>query len=291
MILSSLAFATVAAQPSLAYIARFYKPGAAKSRFEIYVSNLDGSNQKKLTSTDEPHFIHWIGKDRLAWTTEKGVYTSKLSPWKPALVKNSANYNFRESRWRTSEPGQPDFMQGFDDSKGFFHLNPQSLKLEPTTPTNNPDEYTLSDETTTDVANPCDANHSLSMKKYEAFHYWAKGAEVQSDFDAMRAIKSDGGKSLWVVTGTHDSTTGDTNCLMLFQQGKQPRTIFDNANAFDLWWSRPTFAYCTTRELKSLGGKQVWTSELHVGDWTKGADKTIIKGLVWIPSVSIRPEA
>ncbi len=289
MILSSFAFAAIASQPSLAYIARIYKPGAAKSRFEIYVSNLDGTNRKMLTTAEEPHFIQWIGKDRLAWTTDKGVYTSKLSPWKPMFVKDSSNCNFRESRWRTSEPGQPDFMQGFDDSKGYFHLNPQTLQLEAATDPDNPDEYALNDEMATDILNPCDPSHNLSIKKYETFHYWSKGKDVESDYDAMRAIKAEGGKSLWVITGTHDSTTGDTNCLMLFQQGKEPKTIFDDANGFDFWRGRNTYAYCTTRELTKLGSKQVWTSKLRVGDWSKGTNKTLLNGLIWIPSVSIRP--
>ena len=83
MLLASAIFSAIATQPSLSFVARFYKPGALKSQFELYVSDLTGKNQRMLKTPEEPVAVQWIGHDRLAWFSEKGLWTSKLSPWKP----------------------------------------------------------------------------------------------------------------------------------------------------------------------------------------------------------------
>ncbi len=282
-----IAFA--ATQPSLAFVARFYKSGSAKSHFELYVSDLSGGNRKMLKTTEEPSAVQWIGRDRLAWFSEKALYTSKLTPWKPVQVKKTSTLHFEESRYRSSEPGMPEFIEDFDRSKGVFIMNDSTGKLERAFESPRHEEIVLSEEDRMSVPHPNAPDHPLKLLKHEDFTFWDKGKDVPCGWELQRAWNSDAGSKLWLLVGTHSSTSGDLNGIMLFQKGKDMNLLFEDANRFDLFPYRTLYAYCTSRETTSLSKKQVWTSELHVGDWKKGTDKTILKGVVWVPSVSIRP--
>ena len=281
------AFAISANQPSLAFVARFYKPGPHKSQFQIFVSDLSGNGRKVLKTPEEPNAVQWIGKDQLVWTAKSGIWTSKLSMWHPMLVKDSKGLNFCESRWRVSQPGHPELQKGQDETKGIFQLNPQKGEIEQIVRTPNHTETALSDDTFTKFDDPNDPDHPISLKKYEGFGFWQDGKMVTNEWSAFRAWSL--GTQLWIYMGSHDSTSGDINGIMLFEKGKKARTIFENANMFDFWRDRAIYAYCSPRTTSKLGKKEVWPSELHIGDWKKGTDRAILKGLVWVPSVSIRP--
>ncbi|MBI1335069.1 MAG: hypothetical protein GC165_19575 [Armatimonadetes bacterium] len=290
MVLATASFVLAAAQPTLAFIARLYKPGKEKSRFELYVSNLDGSDRKLLRTPETPNFVQWVGTDRLAWFTDSGLYTSKLSPWKPTLVRKAINLGFVESRWKMAEPGVPEIVEDYDRSKGVMTIDPTTVALMPFQEPPSKDDIVLSEAIATDLPNPSSPEHRLKLTCLAPFEYWSNGKAANCDWMALRARTTDSGSKLWVFIGDHDSTTGDVNGVMLFERGKEPKTIFDTANGFDFWPMRPAYAYCTTRELSPLGSVKVWTSELHIGDWTKGSDKAILKGPVWVTSASIRPQ-
>ena len=288
MFVAIAAVALTASQPSLAFVARFYKSGSAKSRVELFVSDLSGGNRKQLRTGEEPVAVQWIGHDRLAWFSENALYTSKLSPWKPVLVKKTTTLHFGESRNRDTEPGMPILVEDFDRSKGIFTLNPVSLKIEQAMESPHHQDIAISEDQETTIPDPSNPDHPIKAKRFDGFTYWLNGKETKSDWDAYRAWKTDDTK-LWINIWSHTSTSGDINGVMLFEKGRQPRTLFEDGNCVDFWPERSTFAYCTPRDTSALGKKQVWTSELHVGDWKKGTNKVILKGLVWVPSVSIRP--
>ena len=289
MFIATASFVLATPQLSLAFVARFYKGGAAKSRFELYVSDSGGSHQKLLKTTEEPVAVQWIGHDRLAWFSANALYTSKLSPWKPLVVKKTTTLRFGESRYRNTEPGMPVFVEDFDRTKGVFVLNSTSLKIEQAMETPHHTDIPISSEQEAVIPNPSNLDHPIKAKWGEGFSYWEKGKETKSEWDAFRAWTTDNGQRLWINIGSHTSTSGDINGVMLFEKNRNPMTIFEDGNCVDFWPDRSTFAYCTPRETMSLGKKEVWTSELHVGNWRKATNKVILKGLVWVPSVSIRP--
>lgn len=283
-----LAALTLVAQPNLAFVARFYKTGNAKSRFELYISDFDGGNRKLLSTPMEPNFVQWVGKNRLVWTADKGIYSSALSPWKPTLVKKTDTLRFRESRWRRNKPGMPEF-EGNLTSGDVYTLNLGTLKLEKLKVEDNGNEIPIRDDGPMRFSDPSAPNQYIHATAYDGFTYQVDGKEVKSEWNIYRAWFAEKNTQLWLVIGSHDSTSGDTNGMMLFEKGKKPRTIFEDANNVDFWPARNTYAYCTSRETQTLDRKEVWTSELHIGDWAKGTNKAILKGLVWVPSVSIRP--
>jgi hypothetical protein len=183
----------------------------------------------------------------------------------------------------------PEMVEDFDRTKGVFILNPSTLKLEPAMETPHHEEIDIPGEEEATIPDPNNPEHPIKGKRYDGFRYWVNGKEEKSEWDMFRAWTSDGGAKLWLGIGSHSSTSGDINGVMLFEKGKKPRTIFEDGNCVDFWTGRSLFVYCTSRDTSALGKKQVYTSELHVGDWKKGNNVTILKGLVWVPSVSIRP--
>ena len=180
-------------------------------------------------------------------------------------------------------------IEDFDRTKGVFVLDPKTLKIEQAMETPRHTDIEIDSEKEVSIPDPSNPDHPIKGKLFDGFRYWQNGKEVKSDWDVFRAWNTNGGSTLWLVMGTHVSSSGDINGVMLFEKGKAPKTIFEDANCFDFWQDRNAFAYCTPRDTSSLGKKQVWTSALHVGDWKKGTNRTILKGLVWVPSVSIRP--
>jgi hypothetical protein len=289
MILAASLFAIIAPEPSLAFVARFYKPGSEKSRFEIYVSDFEGKNRKSLPTTEVPNFVQWIGKNRLAWTSDTGLWTSKLSPWKPVKVLRSANVEFLDSRSRASEPGDPDIEVNTVGAQAFYKMDPSSGKIAATQKAIGHDEIMLTEGSPVTIDNPSSADHPLKLQMYETFEYWNGEKMDTCDGEPVRAWNSDNGAKLWVLVGTHSSSSGAVNEMVLFEKDKAPKKLFADANLFDLWPGRAKYAFTTSRETTPLGKLQVWTSELRMGDWKTGNQWTVVKGLVWVPSASIRP--
>lgn len=290
MILAAAVLAATASEPSLAFVARFYKPGTEKSRFELYVSDLQGKNRQLLTSTEEPNFVQWVGRDRLAWTTDTGLWTSKLSPWKPVRVLNSKSLSFTESRMRSTAPGAPEVELQNSETVTTYQINAATGKVTEASRAMLHDEIMLSEDSPVTIDNPSSPDHPLKLQKFQGFEYWTEGRMESSESEPVRAWNTDNNSKLWLLIGTHDSTSGAVNGAMVFEKDKPAKVLFDGANCFDLWPSRSLFAYCTSRTTSQLDGKrQVWTSELHVGDWKKGSHWPVVKGLVWVPSVSLRP--
>ncbi len=289
MFLATTIIALAAIQPSLVFVARFYKPGSAKSQFELYVSDLAGGNRKLLKTTEEPVSVQWVGHDRLLWLSESALWTSKLSPWKPLLVKKSTTLHFERSRDRISAPGMPELIEDFDRTKGLYGFNVETLKVDQMVETPHHTDIDFPEDGDFTIPDPNHDDHPIKGKRFDGFSYFDKGKETKSEWDIFRAWRTDGNSKLWALIGSHTSSSGDINGIMLFEKGKSPRTIFEDGNCFDFWPERSTFAYCTSRDTSNLGKKQVWTSALHVGDWKKGTNKTVLNGVIWVPSVSIRP--
>lgn len=288
--LSTLAIAIGMAQAApytLVYVARFYKPGKAKSRFEVYLSSSDGKQKLILPSKEEPNQAQWVGKNQIAFTTSSGIWLGSLEKWAPKLIQKGGEVHFKDSRWRIHEPGNPEVELDYEQTE-YYQIDSQSSKLIVTQAT--PDEGMIQlGETPVEVPNPNEPMKPFMLTQFENFDYDIEGKRKTSEYEAQYAVASPNRKEVWIYCGTHSSTSGDVNSLLYLKESERPRMIFSEANSFDFWKKRSIFAYCTTRTTVPFQGKQVWASQLHVGDWKKGTDTTLLKGPVWISSISIRP--
>jgi hypothetical protein len=272
---------------SLAYVARFYRMGTAKSRFELYLSNFDGQKRLLLPTKEEPNQAQWLGTNKIAFTTESGLWVGSISKWAPKLIKKGSDIHFKESRWRINEPGNPEVELDYEQTE-CYQIDPKGEKLIATSAA--PDEGMIQlGDSPVEVPNPNEPMKPFVLKQFEGFDYDDEGRKMSSVAEAQYAIAGKNKKEVWIFCGTHSSTSGSINSLYYFKEGESPRILIEDANGFDFWRKRNTFAFCTSRTTTSLGNKKVWSSELHVGDWKKGTKKVIVKGLAWVGSVSIRP--
>jgi hypothetical protein len=275
--------ATVFAQPQLAFTARFYSSSEKKTRHQLYVSNLNGSERKLLGTPQEPFAVQWLGKDQLVFKTDAGLFYSKLSPWKPVRIPNTAGVNFLYSRSRFDKPGNPTFI---DEQELVIRLGFENGRRIPSEAGTYPGEIDLS-ESLIHVQIP-GSKAALDLVKNQDFDFVGKDPEsAHAFFGVERAWKSP--SALWVLTGEHDSTSGYRCALLKFEGVEKPSLLFDNANNFDVFPGRDTIAFTTARVTTKLGENEVWVSELKVGSLSSLTSRSILKGKVWVSSVSIRP--
>jgi hypothetical protein len=272
----------VPSEPQIAYVGRFYTDKA--SRFEIYACDINGISSRKFITKEEPNQVVWTGRGRLVWTTKTGIWTSRMDPWEPKRIyTGKGNFGFVESKERLSPPGQPVIqIEGtpkFQVGRDGTLVPAQKYTLD--------GAVKINQEKPSTIPSPVDPNAKFSFNPFESFSYSFNGAVQTKENGVVRAWKSE--NVFLLQTWAHDSTTGSTSALYASTQGQKLRTIFENANSFDFWTPRNAFAYTTTRTLSPQGKKKVWTSQLYYGDWKTGIKKPIIKGLVWVSNVSIRP--
>lgn len=293
--LSALVLLAASQPDQLAFIARFYKPGKAKSSYHIYLSALDGSKRRQLPFDKDAWRVGWLGKDRLAIVSDEGIYVGAVTNWKPKLIPGSKGYGFVDSRDRINPPGEPQLTK--DDEATEASINPQTLTIQPTMKQPTHTELSAGEDGKYTVTEP--NGGKLNLEVGEPFDYLVKGKVTRCDWSFRRGWESPrrgqlAPHRLFLLASDHNSTNGDVNMLLLFEKSKQPRAIFENANAFDFFQGRNTYAYCTPRDTlplnpKDKNSKLIWTSQLHVGDWLKGTDRVILSGAVHAVSVSIRP--
>ena len=273
----------------LAVVARFYKPGKAASRFELYLDGEFGGKRRMLAMPKEPNRAVWVSSSSLLVATDLGWYLGNVKSWKPKLIKGSGDYNLVESRNRTWKPGAPEFS--IDEQPGYFVFDPTASKFKTQqAPTNH--DVKLTEEGPTEIDEP--NGGKLKVEPFQFFNYQVADKEVEAEYEFQRAWRDK--DRLFVMTGTHSSGAGSINSLILFEKEKQPRALFKEANNVDFHESRGYFAFCTPRTTSPLDPKnsnsiRVWSSELIAGNWMSRTTpmKLLYTGAVHIASVSIRP--
>ncbi|MEI7575573.1 MAG: hypothetical protein WCK51_01675 [Armatimonadota bacterium] len=278
-----------AAQPDeLAFVSRFYKPGTASSKLELYLSALDGTKRRRLPLEQLPTRVAWLGKDRLAVQTQVGVYVGSVKNWKPELIDATAYYEISDATSRITAPGTLSLSK-YEDGEGAV-LNPRTMKLQPIDFSKTPKFLDWKDDkyTTTD---PDGAPLVLESGKQIVVPGMSR--EDKRQFLFHRGWHSTSGtKRLFLLaTAREDQTNGDLKSILILESKKKPRVLFGHVIDFDFWEGRPTFAYCS-KEIESpltpKSSSTVTTNELHIGDWIKGTDRKLFAGPVRTISVAIR---
>ena len=289
ILLPTAAQSVLASQDRLAVVARFYKPGKAKSRFELYLDGEFGGRKRQLTMPKEPNRAVWVSASSLLVQTDLGWYLGDVKSWKPKLLKDTGDYNVVESKYRSWKPGEPEFS--IDEQPGHFVFDPKASKFKTLNDSKNRD-VPLSEQGPTEIEEP--NGGKLSVEPFQFFSYNIGEAKVDAEYEFQRAWRNK--DRLFVMTGTHSSTSGSVNSLIMFEKEKQPRVLFKEANNFDFHESRGYYAYCTPRTTSPLDPKnsksiQVWSSELVVGNWHSRTIpmRRLYMGAVHVSSVSIRP--
>lgn len=263
MLFASLTISNIN-QPALAYVARYYKQGKAKSKEELYVSNLDGGHRRLLTTSGDVREVHWLDHNRLIWSSYAGeateYWTSRLNPWRPQRTDASKNERlFAESRQAIVPPQAEEHK--------LVEIGERAPDIELTSP-----------------------DDKLPTSPFQTVKLRYEKTNVIIDSQLLHIWKTQNQSRLWILSGDRPTGFHEIDSLHLWQRGKAPQQIFTYAGQYDFREDRDIFAYrtpFTTRPLKD--GRRVWVTNLHVGNWRTKTDKTIIEGLVLVTNVSIQP--
>jgi len=297
--LATLALSLVAQPVALAYCARYYTTGPAKSGFRVYVCDQSGGGRRQISATTrDASEVMWAGKDRLVWVEdargEKPTLWTATLTTKAKKLRDLAKDDVGERKWMTLAPGTAALIS----ENGTIYVGADGKVSRGKAPEAPVKRWlpTFAD------------NGEWRVKGRGDYALRAK----QSDDEALVTAEGPAGRDVWksdesrlaqlmtsdplnaafILTFTHDSTTGSHFGLVQFdfQTGKS-KQLFEDATNADFWPGRPTLAWTTPRELKPIGGKQLWTSNLWVNDAQENWRKRVVTGNVWVLDAAIRPGA
>jgi len=298
--IASLALVLAAKPVALAYCARYYAAGAAKSWFRVYVCDESGGGRKVVsTSTRNASQVMWAGSNRLVWIEDANgdqptLWTATLGT-KAKKLRTLTSGDVGERKWMTVAPGTAALTSdngtvyvGADGkvSRGPAPVAPVN-RLLPTFADNGEWEFKGAGDYTL-VARQTDDGASVKAVSLDGIStVWS------SDEDRLaQLMTAKDGKTAFVLTFSHDSTTGSHFGLVRVDllTGKSA-SVFENASNADYWPSRTTFAWTDGRELSPVASKQLWTNSLWIADSQAGWRKRVVTGPVWVLDGMLRPGA
>ena len=273
--ITALALATALSAPipaqspfasvELAYTCRYYKPGKAKSRHELYLIRGDGTGRRLLPTANEPYRVKWVGKNRLEWTEYRGdgevVMTSSLSPWKPVKANKPASDELSGERlpkncvWEEGQVVLP---------------NANALAIE--------------------------KGGKLSEGEFTDDRTIA-GVGVWAEPYLSRVYRHKPTDRVFFLAGSSTSTWGASYAFFSWKASDPAGTakcLFNEANSFQFQPDEDVYAWVHHRTAEPLDpknpdGKQVWVGAVGVGSQKLGKRVFPVSGVAWATSVAIRP--
>jgi hypothetical protein len=289
--ISALVLVAASQPDQLAFVSRFYKPGAAVSRLEIYLSALDGTKRRMLPLQEVPLQVRWLERDRLAVQTQLGVYVGSVKSWKPKLIDSTTYYEITSATDRITAPGIVQLSKYEDGDNAV--LDPKTLNLDKIDFSKLPEPIDAVDSTySTTEPN----GGKLSFEVGKPMSLPGMNPNEKREFLFRRGwFSGTGPKRLFLqATANINETNGDLKSMIVLEANKKPRVLWGHVIDFDFWDQRPSYAYCSREKESLLDPKNkkssvVTTNELHIGDWIKGTDRKLFSGAVRTVSVAIRP--
>lgn len=298
LFLASNAFS--AQHSEIAVTARYYYPYPDKrhSYHQVYVVRDDGSKPRQLTfDRGDKKFVRWAGRNCLAYVARHGksdeLWLIDVNTRRKSLVKRA------KGLWTTDfctgdSPGEPVYFVGTRAMvlrAGRLHASNRTdeaphAKLPLTVPAKNGSPaFTLS----TTPAPPGNDSPTLVVTVNGEAHPLPKLSE--STFGFLGVIYDARTHRAWAHVVAGESTFGHPE--ILYALGSTAPYVTEVASGVCLDWSpdHDVYAYIPTRHDAAYGPKKfVWTSEAGIGSMRTGKKKPLVKGFVYVTSISLRPQ-
>lgn len=268
----------------IAYVIRRYKPGKARSRFEIEISSLDGSRRRVLPTPDPPNEIRWLDHSTLIWSGERGLWKSKLSPWRPRLA---IAVTPKARAWDVRFTPQADEIcnrvreveveeRPFSWAKGRITPIPKLTEYDRG---RTPDyEFVIKDRR---------GKPRMLFIPEGADSAVAGAMNGMSSFCGSLALPRNQG--IWILARGGMSTAEYMQGLVWEKpDGKQVARVED-AYSLDADPRRDAIVYASWMHIAPLGKLSLFMNQLEVCNWKTGAKKVLVAGHVSISAVTVRP--
>lgn len=293
MVLSLICLLSAGApQEEVAFSARFYYPPGDKrtSYSQIYVSSLDGSHRRQLSSGKSEHIApQWIGQTRLAWVTlpQKSEGKSTLEIYDLAKGKVVVRKQLSGDLFVSGQPERG--VPTLEGKSGRFLVGSSGQ---------------LSTVKHPNVVSYWDPPYKIEVDGKELVWKFDQGGGSGLSYtfgNDQKSLKLDAtpnrfycedGKTLYLVAMLGGASAGSEMFVYrLNPEAGELKEILRDVNNVDFdassrYWSGVE-AY---RPMSKYGkDKNVWTSSVYVGDLKTGKRWKIASGLVFGESSQIRP--
>lgn len=301
----SLLLAAAAPEPDLAFVARYYKQGKAKSTYRVFLARHDGTGIRIAPGAPEGTMsLSWVDHDTLALVRDVDDKSSEVIAYDVRTKKSWVVAKVSAFSYFSKDPAGADFLAV--DGKA-FRVSRDKI-TEVTYPSD--DVPFGKPVNATDDASPWsgtvklgngrvanltykpgfdndDGEFDVAVAAGETKHtYHLKGLQVESAMPSS-------GRGLFVVTSVPFRKVNRVNRLYRLdtESGKAELLVDGVGNlsftATSPWWTAEQAEGSPMTKLKD--GRQVYTNWLYTGNWKTGEKWTVATGLVNVSRAVFRP--
>ena len=256
--------------PLVAFTARIYNPPGStkpKSRCQLYLCDFDGRHRRQLTFGREDVIdLGWDSKTMLRFAT-----ASHPTRWIGCDIRTGETSPLPTPRKLDSE----------------FHAwkSPKALVEEIDFDTANKPVL---------VRSPQRSGQLVLGEKDRYFEHDGQRVSVALPEFIYTVYRVKASGDVWLLALTPEKgdryIRGAMNLYRVDWKRSRVHLVMENADSPDWNPTRPTWAMCTLRDLAPYGdGREIWTSELWVGNWKLGARKKIMGGKVEYIDLALQP--
>lgn len=278
--------------PEAAFLARVYKPGKARSYFQVNVWRGPGKTPDRLTDSEiNKHSLCWVGRDHLAWVegdeppgTGRRLVMYDVRSRRRVLVRGLApGQHLRRGPWfddhLTSWPQAPVYLQGEMEMR----LTPSGLVRE------------VAPNYKEEIINP--ELEFISEKGSATTIRWKeREARSREGVPSMFAtiIEPDLKSSVQYLYSSMHSANGCESWGSVwrvdFERGivtqVLPEVLHVQFSPRSMFWAGST----GSRDLDDIGdGKFEWIERGYVGNWVTGQKWLLLDDVSWVKDVRLRP--
>lgn len=263
------------ASREIAYVIRRFKPGKARSRFQIEICQVNGERLRRFSVPSEPHSVMWRGRNHLLWGDGSNVYEMTLRAGKTRRLGTG----ILDSEVVRIAFGKPSFTNWNQEHARSYLVGDRVTSAPLSWFFNFPEDGNLkflgSKGETREIFD--EADDSAVNKSIRGL----------LNFVSSKVLNDQQGA--WIATDS--SMAGGRTLLGLTYEeisGKQ-RLLISEAGSFsgDPYGSVLTFT--TRSNIRKLGSLRVFMNELVVMNWRTGKSWVLRSGDMLITSVSMRP--
>jgi hypothetical protein len=304
MVCALLAFASLAAAPTkpaaidIAYIARYYYRDSRRSSHHLYVCALNGTGRREVTVAEQPWDVQWVDRSHLAWIEgtfdgPRRLYVSETPFSAKQLVKSAKDISFPDSthvqkgtRIACTSDGR-DYWLSSGSPRLVVRTKSEQAGWKPSERPRKDSKKWFIDLQRSGVT------RSFRWTNPDVTYKVNYGADAMDDYSPnceflrlREMIGSDDSNFGWAIG--HDAITAHEGVSLVFAldwKAKTARLLPLNVEQLSIAPHR--------KLLVGSGGRLLWdhewTSQITVANLKTGKWRYIVKGLVRVGPVALRP--
>ncbi len=259
----------------IAYVIRRYKPGKARSRFQIEICQVNGERLRRLSVPSEPGRVMWRDRGHLVWDDGSTIFETTLRGGKTRRLATG----ILDSEVVRLAFGKPSFTNWNEDRARSYLVGDRVRQAPFSWFYDFPEDGNLQFIGSKGEPRELDGEADDS----------AVNKSIRGLLNFVSSKVLNGHKGAWIATDS--SMVGGRTLLGLTYEeisGKQ-RLLLSEAGSFSGDPYGSVLTSTTRSNTRKLGSLRVFMNELVVMNWRTGKSRLLRSGDILVTSVSMRP--